>query len=297
MASSNGSINGGGSGNNGQARHHWPPNSAPANPRPRTAKARSRVLLTKFTLFETKARYYVLGCDEAESRFRVLKLDRTSLTSPSMPGGGGGGGGGGIPGVAPAYGDAGAIMAPGLAPANHPPPPAPSKASSLHGTPKSVSSPSPADRRSPKRTATSVTLADRRPISALGPMTSKTTMPLKGTPQARSTIAYARMPAPSPPRDEPPVVEDAAVYTRSECDDLLATIREGNRAIGGLHKVVDFYGIIGFVRFTEGYYMVLIKKRRAVATLGGHLVYHVEDTMMVNIRSSSKVERKNDEAR
>jgi hypothetical protein len=43
--------------------------------------------------------------------------------------------------------------------------------------------------------------------------------------------------------------------------------------------------------------MVLITKRKPVATLGGHMIYQVKDTVMMNIRSSSKVEHKNHESR
>jgi len=41
------------------------------------------------------------------------------------------------------------------------------------------------------------------------------------------------------------------------------------------------FGIFGFVRFTSGYYMVLITKRRKVAMIGTHVVYRVEDTVRV----------------
>ena len=39
----------------------------------------------------------------------------------------------------------------------------------------------------------------------------------------------------------------------------------------------------GFVRFLEGYYVILITKRRRVALIGPHTVYKVEDTAMVYI--------------
>ena len=37
----------------------------------------------------------------------------------------------------------------------------------------------------------------------------------------------------------------------------------------------------GFVRFLEGYYMILITKRRKVALLGAHTIYKIEDTSLV----------------
>ena len=39
----------------------------------------------------------------------------------------------------------------------------------------------------------------------------------------------------------------------------------------------------GFIRFTEGYYILLTTKRSQVAELGGHIIYHVDDTQMIGI--------------
>jgi len=41
--------------------------------------------------------------------------------------------------------------------------------------------------------------------------------------------------------------------------------------------------LVGFVRFLEGYYMVLITKRRRVALIGCHTIFKIEDTCMVYI--------------
>lgn len=54
---------------------------------------------------------------------------------------------------------------------------------------------------------------------------------------------------------------------------------------------------IGFVRFTAGWYMLLITKRSPVALLGGHYVYHCEETEMLTIPSSHKVEKPSEEQR
>ena len=51
----------------------------------------------------------------------------------------------------------------------------------------------------------------------------------------------------------------------------------------GLNKSISSYGMIGFIRFLEGYYIVLITKRLKVAMLGHHSVYKIEDTAMVYI--------------
>ena len=45
------------------------------------------------------------------------------------------------------------------------------------------------------------------------------------------------------------------------------------------------FGIVGFVRFLEGFYLILITKRRRVAQLGHHSIYKIEDTHMIYIPS------------
>lgn len=60
----------------------------------------------------------------------------------------------------------------------------------------------------------------------------------------------------------------------------------------------DFFGIlIGFLRFTAGWYMILITKRSPVALFGGHYVYHCEETEMLTIPSSHKIDKPSEEQR
>lgn len=48
-----------------------------------------------------------------------------------------------------------------------------------------------------------------------------------------------------------------------------------------------FVPLAGFVRFLEGYYIVLITKRRKMADIGGHSIYKIEDTTMIYIPNDS----------
>lgn len=59
----------------------------------------------------------------------------------------------------------------------------------------------------------------------------------------------------------------------------------------------DFSSLKGFVRFLEGYYMVLITKRRKMADIGGHSIYKIEDTSMIYIPNDSARVTHPDEAR
>lgn len=60
----------------------------------------------------------------------------------------------------------------------------------------------------------------------------------------------------------------------------------------------DFHGIFGFIRFTDGYYMIIITKRSPVALLGGHYIYHIDDTTLIPLNPSTTTASKaTDESR
>ncbi|KAI8892705.1 SacI homology domain-containing protein [Globomyces pollinis-pini] len=86
--------------------------------------------------------------------------------------------------------------------------------------------------------------------------------------------------------------DDSVVYSLSQMKDLLAMISNGNKSIGGLRKVIDFWGIFGFISFLEGYYMMLITKKSTVALIGGHYIYHIDETVMIPIYQNMGKEKK-----
>ncbi|KAH7296323.1 hypothetical protein KP509_26G019200 [Ceratopteris richardii] len=79
------------------------------------------------------------------------------------------------------------------------------------------------------------------------------------------------------------IYEDPTIYSKKEINDLLTTLREGNRASGGLKFVINAYGIIGFVKFLEPYYMILITKRRFLGDICGHTVYGIAGTLLLTV--------------
>ncbi|XP_021349215.1 polyphosphoinositide phosphatase-like [Mizuhopecten yessoensis] len=96
------------------------------------------------------------------------------------------------------------------------------------------------------------------------------------------------------------IQDDKAEYSMVQIRNLLTMIKHGNinkdsklkAGDSPLAKSVSAFGIFGFVRFLEGYYIILITKRRKAAILGPHIIYKIEDTAMIyipndNIRSSS----------
>ncbi|KAL8699756.1 MAG: hypothetical protein Q9224_001275, partial [Gallowayella concinna] len=97
------------------------------------------------------------------------------------------------------------------------------------------------------------------------------------------------------------VVEDEIVYTRKEMNQLLNAVDEGNKVSGGLKMKCSTWGILGFIRFTGAYYMLVVTKRSQVAVIGGHYVYQIDGTELVPLTTSAssraKAERMPEEAR
>eukprot|EP00064_Thunnus_orientalis_P010212 superscaffoldBa00001363_g10238 len=99
------------------------------------------------------------------------------------------------------------------------------------------------------------------------------------------------------------IIDDKHVYNQQEVRELLGRLDLGNRTkIGqkgssGLSRAVSAFGIVGFVRFLEGHYIVLITKRRKMADIGGHSIYKIEDTSMIYIPNDSVRVTHPDEAR
>ncbi|EPE10764.1 polyphosphoinositide phosphatase [Ophiostoma piceae UAMH 11346] len=77
------------------------------------------------------------------------------------------------------------------------------------------------------------------------------------------------------------ITDDKIVYSQKEMVQLLDTIDDGNRGTGGIKVRCTTWGLLGFIRFTGPYYMMLITKRSTVAVIGGHVVYQVTGTELI----------------
>ncbi|GAB5587403.1 phosphatidylinositol-3 [Umbelopsis nana] len=94
------------------------------------------------------------------------------------------------------------------------------------------------------------------------------------------------------------VIEEDALYTRKEAEQLLKMIIDGNRNSGGCNEVpMQIHGIIGFIKFTQGWYMLFITRRSQVALVGGHYIYHIDETKLVPIGLPVKYDKNSEEAR
>ncbi|KAJ7951450.1 Phosphoinositide phosphatase [Quillaja saponaria] len=83
------------------------------------------------------------------------------------------------------------------------------------------------------------------------------------------------------------ITEDSAIYSDIECHDLLKRINEGNKSTGGLKFVTICYGIIGFAKFLEPYYMLLITRRRKIGAICGHTIYAITKSEMIPVPHST----------
>lgn len=77
------------------------------------------------------------------------------------------------------------------------------------------------------------------------------------------------------------MTDDKIVYSLKEMNQLLDTIDDGNRGTGGVKLRCTTWGLLGFIKFTGPYYMLLITKKSTVAMIGGHYVYQIEGTELV----------------
>lgn len=59
-------------------------------------------------------------------------------------------------------------------------------------------------------------------------------------------------------------------YDDEQRDLLLRMVEDGNKSQGGLNHLLNFYGIVGFVKFTSVWYLIVITQRSVVGLLGGH---------------------------
>ncbi|KAJ5098097.1 Polyphosphoinositide phosphatase [Penicillium argentinense] len=97
------------------------------------------------------------------------------------------------------------------------------------------------------------------------------------------------------------ITEDDMVYTKREMSQLLDAIDDGNKSSGGLKQKCSAWALLGFIRFTGAYYMLLVTKRSQVAILGGHNVFQIDETELISLTTSElsrpKSEKQSEEDR
>ncbi|OMJ17462.1 Polyphosphoinositide phosphatase [Smittium culicis] len=82
--------------------------------------------------------------------------------------------------------------------------------------------------------------------------------------------------------DEPVVVDDGVFYDDYEYHRLISDISSSYVKFGGLIQIVSKSpGVIGFVKFTKGYYVSVIIDYKIVALVGGHYIHHIEKAKLI----------------
>ncbi|KAH8819027.1 SacI homology domain-containing protein [Xylogone sp. PMI_703] len=82
------------------------------------------------------------------------------------------------------------------------------------------------------------------------------------------------------------IVEDPKIYTKAEMRQRLDKIEYGNKSSHGPKLKCSMWGLLGFIRFTGTYYMLLVTKRSQVAVIGGHYVYQIDGTELIPLNTT-----------
>ena len=99
------------------------------------------------------------------------------------------------------------------------------------------------------------------------------------------------------------LTEDPNVYSQTEIQDMLDMIHDGNRlrkedhravpleSGGGLKPIAKAYGIVGFIKFLDCYYLTLITRRAKVGSIGGNGIYTIKSTETFPIKPAESSTR------
>lgn len=68
---------------------------------------------------------------------------------------------------------------------------------------------------------------------------------------------------------------------RRSTDELQAHLQQLRSSEGGLEEVAEASGLIGFIRFLQGYYLILITRHKKVGKIGHHYVLAIEKTYLL----------------
>lgn len=72
--------------------------------------------------------------------------------------------------------------------------------------------------------------------------------------------------------------EDPSIYSKEDLAEMLEMINEGNKSSGGLRKLANACGLVGFVKFLDCYYFTLITQKRKVGCIGANFIYSIKAT-------------------
>lgn len=71
------------------------------------------------------------------------------------------------------------------------------------------------------------------------------------------------------------LIEDRNTYNKAQFENYLLELR--GRFAPVTTRIQIAYGVLGFVRFLKGFYLVLITSRKRVAKIARHSIYQIKD--------------------
>ncbi|CAF0829465.1 unnamed protein product [Brachionus calyciflorus] len=94
--------------------------------------------------------------------------------------------------------------------------------------------------------------------------------------------------------------EDMHEYDQYEINELISMInidnQPGKTPVNGINNGIirqfNAFVLLGFIKFLEGYYMVLVTKQLPVAVIGYHVIYTIEEASMIYIPYVEKTNQK-----
>ncbi len=96
------------------------------------------------------------------------------------------------------------------------------------------------------------------------------------------------------------LTEDPHIYSQEEIQEMLDMVHFGNRRMradgteeaassGGLKPVIKAYGVVGFIRFLDCYYLTLITRRAKVGSIGGNAIYTIKGTETFPLKPAERI--------
>lgn len=265
--------------------------------------------LERFELFSTNQCYYIVGSNKLNTAYRIIKIDRTLIERPNYSG------------YSPTNQQPHQNNGQSMLFQQHPQTTTPSISGSRSFG--AVSSFSP---RRPFASGTMSNADFGGTGSGVGISASSSEVPT--VQQSSSMISNSNAPTATTatqnsnnnnsaadgqhtanPKSRPLsdfVTEDPNVYTQEEIKDVLDMIHDGNRMTrssrggysnqnmrqtsggGGLKPIVKAYGIVGFIRFLDSYYLTLITKRAKVGSIGGNGIYTIKNTETIPLKPAER---------
>ena len=206
--------------------------------------------LERFELFCTNQSYYLIGCNKLNNAYRVLKMDRTLIER---------------------------VDPEGKSQKSEEP---------LQNLPRQVPT---ADASTSGIAANEATMKTQQGMSGNNDFSATTETSHNAKPTLRPLSEF--------------LFEDPSVYTQEEIQDMLDMIHDGNRLRrndhagsgdvggqgGGLKPIAKAYGIVGFVRFLDCYYLTLITRRAKVGSIGSNGIYTIKGTETFPIKPADRI--------